>query len=371
MNTVKQSPPALDAQHMDHALTLAEKGLYTTDPNPRVGCVIARGEEVVGTGFHRAAGSDHAEVVALREAGALSRNATAYVTLEPCSHYGRTPPCAEALVHAGVDRVVIATLDPFEQVNGQGVDTLRSHGITVDVGVQQQAAQELNRGYFSRLRRGRPWVRLKLAMSLDGRTALANGESQWITGPQAREDVHRLRAQSSAILSGIDSVIADGARLNARLDSQAIQQPTRVILDSQFRLPANAPCVDVEAPLLVVGTATPPAWMAERGIEVIRAEPDPAGRPSLVAVLKMLGGREINELHVEAGATLSAALIEARLVDELVVYVAPDLLGPDARPLVSLPPLARLADKVEFQFDSWVPVGRDLRVTLLPRVQEK
>lgn len=355
---------------MKQALELAGRGLYTADPNPRVGCVIAHGLEVVGSGFHRAAGSDHAEVAALREAGSRASQATAYVTLEPCSHFGRTPPCVQALLRAGVQRVVIATLDPFEKVNGQGAAALAEQGIQVEVGVEEQAARKLNCGYFSRLSCGRPWVRVKLAMSLDGRTALANGASQWITGEAARADVHHLRARSSAILSGIDSVLADGARLNARVEGCEIQQPTRVILDSEFRLPEDAPCLDVDAPLLLVGTGAPRSWMAECDLEVWRLEPDQYGRPRLPDLFKKLGDREINEVHVEAGATLAGALIEADLVDEVVVYVAPDLLGPDARPLVSLPTLNSLTERFEFQFSEWAPVGRDLRLTLTPRLKQ-
>lgn len=370
MNTVDQPLAELDAHHMDRALALARRGLYTADPNPRVGCVIAHGSRIVGSGFHRAAGGDHAEVEALNEAGSQARHATAYVTLEPCSHHGRTPPCAEALLKAGVDRVVIATLDPFDEVNGRGAAALEAQGIQVDVGIREQAARELNCGYFSRLTRGRPWVRVKLAMTLDGRTALANGASQWITGKQAREDVHRLRARSSAVLSGIDSVLADGARLNARVEGQAVLQPTRVILDSGFKLPADAPCLEVDAPLMVVGTGAPPSWMAAGDLEVKVVAADSSGRPQLSALLTLLAEHEVNELHVEAGATLSGALVEAGLVDELVVYVAPDLLGPAARPLVSLPTLDRLADRYEFEFDECVRVGRDLRLTLMPRLKQ-
>lgn len=378
---------------MAHALRLAEHGLYTTQPNPRVGCVIAHGERVVGTGWHRRAGEPHAEVFALREAGEAARGATAYVTLEPCAHHGRTPPCADALVAAGVARVVIAAEDPFPQVDGQGIERLRAAGITVASGLLREPARELNLGFFSRFERGRPWVRVKLAMSLDGRTALANGESKWITGEAARADVQRWRARSSAILTGSGTVLGDDPRLTVRLprddgdaavgsagstprapsvdgdrgagDVLAPPPPLRVVLDRRLRTPAGSHVLDGSAPTLLLhaADATVPAHLAacER---VAVAERD--GRLDLHAVLAELARRHVNELHVEAGPTLSGALVAEALADELVLYIAPVLLGDAARPLLQLPSLAAMADRWNLRVLDQRTLGPDLRLRLRP-----
>ena len=352
---------------MAHALRLAERGLCTTQPNPRVGCVIAHGDEVVGTGFHQRAGEPHAEVYALREAGERARGATAYVTLEPCAHHGRTPPCADALVAAGVKRVAIAAEDPFPQVDGRGMSLLRAAGITVDAGLMREAARELNIGFFSRIERGRPWVRVKLAMSLDGRTALASGESKWITGEAARADVQRWRARSSAILSGSGTVLADDPRLTVRLpEGEAFAPPWRVILDRRLRTPAGSHVLDGSVPtLLLHGAAASGA--DERFARVERIALAMSGDAlDLRAVLALLAGRGCNEVQVEAGPTLCGALFAAGLADELLLYVAPLLLGSDARPLLQLPALSDMARRWQLQMVDQRMLGQDIRLRLRP-----
>ncbi|HJW06809.1 MAG TPA: bifunctional diaminohydroxyphosphoribosylaminopyrimidine deaminase/5-amino-6-(5-phosphoribosylamino)uracil reductase RibD [Rhodanobacter sp.] len=356
-----------DHEHMAHALRLAERGLYTTQPNPRVGCVIAHGGEVVGTGFHQRAGEPHAEVFALREAGERARGATAYVTLEPCAHHGRTPPCADALVAAGVGRVVIAAEDPFPQVDGHGIGKLRAAGIAVEQGLMREAARELNCGFFSRIERGRPFVRVKLAMSLDGRTALASGESKWITGAAARADVQRWRARSSAILTGSGTVLADDPRLTVRLpDGGEFTPPLRVILDRRLRTPAGSHVLDGAAPTLVLHGAQA-TTTDERFARVERAVVAERGDGlDLSAMLALLAARDCNELHVEAGPTLCGALFEQGCVDELLLYVAPLLLGDGARPLLQLPPLADMASRWQLRVVDQRMVGPDLRLRLRP-----
>ena len=358
---------ATDHLHMAQALRLAERGLYTTQPNPRVGCVIAHGNDVVGSGFHQRAGEPHAEVFALRAAGERARGATAYVTLEPCAHHGRTPPCAEALVAAGVARVAVAAEDPFPQVSGRGIETLRAAGIAVDVGLLRDPARELNLGFFSRLERGRPFVRVKLAMSLDGRTALASGESKWITGEAARADVQRWRARSSAILTGSGTVLADNPRLTVRLpEGEAFTPPLRVLLDRRLRTPAGSHVLDGAAPSLLLHAAAASCddggpVQAERAVV---AEQD--GALDLHAVLALLAARGCNEVHVEAGPRLCGALFAAGLVDELLLYVAPILLGDTARPLLGLPPLAGMADRWKLRLVDQRMLGQDMRLRLRP-----
>jgi len=377
---------------MAHALRLAERGLYTTQPNPRVGCVIAHAGEVVGSGFHQRAGEPHAEVYALREAGERARGATAYVTLEPCAHHGRTPPCADALVAAGVARVVIAAEDTFPRVNGRGVDKLRTAGIAVDAGLMRDASRELNVGFFSRIERGRPFVRVKLAMSLDGRTALASGESKWITGDAARMDVQRWRARSSAILTGSGTVLADDPRLTVRLANDAARaggqrppysmvgralpagsaedeptSPLRVVLDRQLRTPAGSHVLDGATPTLVLHGAAASS-PDDRFARVERiAVPTHDNLLDLHAVLALLAGRSCNEVHVEAGPTLCGALFAAGLADELLLYVAPLLLGDSARPLLQLPPLADMASRWSLQVVDQRMLGADIRLRLRPR----
>jgi diaminohydroxyphosphoribosylaminopyrimidine deaminase/5-amino-6-(5-phosphoribosylamino)uracil reductase len=373
---VTDSFSAVDHIHMAHALRLAEHGLYTTQPNPRVGCVIAQGGEVVGTGFHQRAGEPHAEVYALREAGAHARGATAYVTLEPCAHHGRTPPCAEALIAAGVARVVVAAEDPFPQVDGRGMARLRAAGITVDVGLMRDAARELNIGFFSRIERNRPFVRVKLAMSLDGRTALANGESKWITGESARADVQRWRARSSAILSGSGTVLADNPRLTVRLASnspssgaaegEGFTPPLRLILDRQLRTPAGSHVLDGSTPTLVLhgaaGLCTDDRFARVERM-AIGTQNDAL---DLRAVLALLAGRGCNEVHVEAGPTLCGALFAAGLVDELLLYIAPLLLGDSARPLLQLPTLSDMARRWQLRVIDQRQLDADWRLRLRP-----
>jgi diaminohydroxyphosphoribosylaminopyrimidine deaminase / 5-amino-6-(5-phosphoribosylamino)uracil reductase len=357
---------AIDHGHMATALRLAAQGLQTTQPNPRVGCVIARGAQVIGRGWHQRAGEPHAEVFALREAGAAARGATAYVTLEPCAHYGRTPPCAAALVDAGVTRVVAAVEDPFPQVSGSGFTRLREAGIEVETGLLREAALALNCGYFSRLQRGRPWLRLKLAQSLDGRTALGNGVSQWITGAAARGDVQRWRARSSAILTGAGTARADNPRLTVRPDDgSAFTPPLRVLLDARLdALPEGAHLLDGSAPTLIVhGDAVRPRGGA--AAEYL-ALPLHQGRIDPAAVLAELARRGCNEVQVEAGPALCGALFSAGLVDELLLYVAPVLLGDAALPLLRLPALADMAARWQLRVVEQRQLGDDWRLLLRP-----
>jgi len=361
---------AVDAMHMAQALRLAEQGLYTTQPNPRVGCIIAHGERVVGQGWHERAGEPHAEVYALREAGAEARGATTYVTLEPCAHHGRTPPCADALIAAGVSRVVVAAEDPFPQVAGQGIAKLRAVGIAVESGLMREAARAINIGFFSRIERHRPWVRVKMAMSLDGRTALANGESKWITGEAARADVQRWRARSSAILSGVGTVLADNPRLTVRLPAEDLSwgtfSPTRVILDRHLRTPAGSHVLDGQTPTLVLHAAS--AKVAdERFANVERiAVPERSDALDLPAVLSLLAERHCSELHVEAGPTLCGALFAAGLADELLLYIAPIMLGDHARPLMHLPSLSEMASRWSLRVIDQRQIGNDWRLQLRP-----
>lgn len=403
---------AIAYRHMALALRLAERGLFTTQPNPRVGCVIARGEESVGHGWHQRAGGPHAEVFALREAGPRARGATAYVTLEPCAHHGRTPPCAEALIAAGVTRVVVAAEDPFAQVDGRGVARLRNAGIAVDVGLMRESSRELNIGFFSRIERGRPWVRVKLAMSLDGRTALASGESKWITGAAARADVQRWRARSSAILTGSGTVLADNPRLTVRLPEEnpttaqtnplspmaldggeggastphasrrraAVEgfppqaranegyEPLRVVLDRQLRTPVDSHLLDGRAPTLLLHGASAKADATRFHPAQRACVAEKNGALNLHAALALLAQRDINELHVEAGPTLCGALFAAGLVDELLLYIAPVLLGDSARPLLTMPPLAHMAQRWQLQTIDRRVLGEDLRLRLRPRL---
>jgi diaminohydroxyphosphoribosylaminopyrimidine deaminase/5-amino-6-(5-phosphoribosylamino)uracil reductase len=357
---------AVDHAHMARALRLAEKGLYTTQPNPRVGCVIAHGEEVVGEGFHAWAGEPHAEVFALREAGKRARGATAYVTLEPCSHFGRTPPCADALIAAGVARVVVACQDPNPQVAGGGFAKLRAAGIVVETGLMREAACELNRGFFSRLERGRPWLRVKLAMSLDGRTALADGQSQWITGEAARADVQHWRARSSAILTGAGTARSDNPRLTVRLpDGEAFAPVLRVVLDARLdAIPRDAHLLDGSTPTLVVHAEGTRAGDDRFARVELAAVPVRDGRLDLAAVLGLLADRGVNEVQVEAGPTLCGALFEGGFVDELLLYVAPMLLGDGARALLRLPPLAEIAASPRLRVVEQRQVGDDWRLLL-------
>ena len=323
-----------DRDMMRRALALAAEGRFSTSPNPRVGCIIAHGGQIVGQGFHLKAGGPHAEVHALRQAGESARGATAYVTLEPCSHYGRTPPCAEALIQAGVSRVVAALSDPNPQVAGKGLAMLSAAGIRTESGLLETEARELNRGFLSRIERGRPFVRLKCAASLDGKTALSDGLSQWITGEAARHDVQILRAESCAVLTGIGTVLADDPQLNVRA-FPTLRQPLRIVLDSRLRLPPTAKLLaDPESPVL---PEKYPAALATVPHLDILTIPATDGRISLPAALPLLAERGIGELLVEAGATLCGAFLQAGLVDEIVLYQAGKILGGNARSLFDLP----------------------------------
>jgi diaminohydroxyphosphoribosylaminopyrimidine deaminase/5-amino-6-(5-phosphoribosylamino)uracil reductase len=349
---------------MAQALRLAELGLYSTSPNPRVGCVLVRENKVVGEGWHERAGEPHAEVHALGAAGKLARGATAYVTLEPCSHHGRTPPCAEALIVAGVARVVVAMQDPNPLVAGQGLKKLRAAGIEVECGLMETAARELNIGFVSRMTHGTPWVRSKIAASLDGRTALANGASKWITGEAARHDVQHWRARSCAVLTGIGTVLADDPKLNVR-ELTTGRQPLRVVLDSQLRISPEAAILS-GGTLVYTASSDVTKFMAlqANGAEVVKlAGAD--GKVDLSAVLRDLGQRGINEVLVEAGRKLNGALLKAGLVDELVLYLAPQLLGDAAQGLADIGELAQLQQHVALQWNDVRQVGNDLRIVAI------
>jgi len=356
-----------DRQYMQHALGLAALGMNTTDPNPRVGCVLVRGEHVIGEGWHERAGEAHAEIRALEAAGGDAAGATVYVTLEPCNAHGRTPPCTEALIAARVARVVYAADDPDPRMQ-RGAARLRAAGIAVAGGLLAQESRELNPGFFKRHATALPWVRIKLGMSLDARTALANGASRWITGPAARRDAQLFRARSSVVLTGVETILADNPAMNVRLDG-TVRQPLRVVLDSRLRSPPDSRIFDREGASLVIGVvddaARRAALVAARA-RVELAPADAAGRPQLRAVLRSLAEQLVNEVWVEAGPTLSGALLSAGLVDELVLYVAPCLLGPDARPLAMLPPLQSLQQKLAWRFSECAMIGDDLRIIARP-----
>ncbi len=361
-----------ERRYMARALQLAEQGQWTTRPNPRVGCVLVRDGHVVGEGYHERAGEPHAEVHALRQAGELARGATAYVTLEPCSHHGRTPPCAEALVEAGVARVVVAMEDPNPQVAGRGLARLQEAGIGARSGLLAAEAEALNPGYARRMRGGLPWVRLKLAASLDGRTAMASGESKWITGPAARADVHRLRARSCAVVTGIGTVVADDPQLTVRNVAQAdrIPPPLRVVLDSELRTPPTAALLQDGGPVLIYTASRDQAraWaLLERGARVetlVRA-----GQLPLRRVLELLAGSQINEVLVECGATLAGAFLAEGLVDELWLYQAMHLMGDAARPLVRLPDVTQMRQRHALALADQRMLGDDLRLILKPKTE--
>jgi diaminohydroxyphosphoribosylaminopyrimidine deaminase/5-amino-6-(5-phosphoribosylamino)uracil reductase len=348
---------------MLRALELAARGLATTQPNPRVGCVIVREGRIVGEGWHERAGEAHAEVMALRAAGPTATGATAYVTLEPCSHFGRTPPCADALIAARVACVVFAIEDPNPKVGGGGARRLREAGITVRIGLLAAEAEELNSGYLSRMRRGRPWVRVKLAMSVDGRTALANGVSRWITGAAARADVQQWRARSSAVLTGIGTILADDPRLDVRLAGVG-RQPLRVILDSRLRTPPAARVLGAPGTALLFTAIDDAARRVALEQQGARIECLSDSQLDLNKILVRLGELEMNEVLVEAGPTLAGAFVSAGLADELLLYVAPVLLGPQARALVDLPELKDLDAAQRFTLRDTAPIGGDLRLRL-------
>ncbi|MEH8017875.1 bifunctional diaminohydroxyphosphoribosylaminopyrimidine deaminase/5-amino-6-(5-phosphoribosylamino)uracil reductase RibD [Rheinheimera muenzenbergensis] len=365
---------ASDAAFMAQAIQLAALGCYTTSPNPNVGAVLVNNGIVIGTGYHKQAGGPHAEVFALREAGAAAQGATCYVTLEPCSHYGRTPPCAEALIAAGVARVVIAMQDPNPQVAGRGVAMLRAAGITVETGLLHTQARALNPGFLSRMERQRPYVQLKLAASLDGRTALANGDSKWLTGAAARADVQHYRAQSCAVLSTATTVIADNARLNlrpeqlehsvARLENGELRLPKRVILDRNGLLDGKLAIFADGGEVLLCVSKVENSRQLPNIARQIHCPLDSNAQFDIPALLEHLAVREqINTLWVEAGATLAGTLLQLQLVDELIVYLAPKLLGNTAQPLAVLPQFQALADVPELSWTDVRMVGQDIRLT--------
>jgi len=354
----------VDHQHMSRALALAAQGLFSTTPNPRVGAVVVRDGEVVGEGWHRRAGEGHAEALALAQAGARARGATVYVTLEPCSHFGRTPPCAQSLVQAGVARVIAAMQDPNPAVNGRGLEMLRDAGIEVRCGLLEAQATELNIGFVSRMSRGLPWVRLKIAASLDGRTALHDGRSQWITGPLARADGHRWRARACAVLTGIGTVRDDDPRLTVR-EVPTERQPLRVLVDSRLQVDPHAKLLQGGALVAcAVRDAARERELADRGCELLHL-PGPGGKVDLPGLMRSLAARGINELHVEAGFRLNGSLVREGCVDELLVYLAPSLLG-DAAGMVDLPALVDLEARRRLRFHDVERVGDDLR--LLARI---
>lgn len=365
---------ATDAALMARAQRLAARGLYSTDPNPRVGCVVARGDEPVGEGWHVAAGGPHAEIVALEQAGDRARGATVYVTLEPCCHHGRTPPCTRALVAAGVARLVYALRDPNPRVSGRGLAELEAAGLQVErMDAAAGPARALNPGFVKRMRTGRPWVRVKLATSLDGRTALASGESRWITGEAARADVHRWRARSSFLLTGRGTVAADDPALTVRLPGDergpgGERHPRIAIVDSALQVPPGSRLFDLHRGVLVFchdPVARRAAALRARGAEIVTL-PAGDGGVELEAVLAALGEREANEVHLEAGPTLCGRLLDRGLVDELLIYQAPHLLGDDARGLATLAPLASMDHRCRLHIGETRRVGPDLRIRAYP-----
>jgi len=350
---------AFDQAMMRRALVLAEKGLYTATPNPRVGCVLAKGEQVVGEGFHEKAGGPHAEARALVQASAASRGATAYVSLEPCNHHGKTPPCAEALIEAGVVRVVAAMRDP-NPASKRGGDAIAAAGIAFESGLLAEDARELNIGFVSRMTRGRPWVRLKIAATLDGRTALANGRSQWITGAEARQDGHAWRARACAIATGGGTVKADDPRLTVR-DVETPRQPLRVVIDSHVETPPQAKVLQGDKALVFAAVAGKSLPNAE-----IVVLPNAGGKVDLMKMLHELGRRGVNELHVEGGFKLNGSLVRAGCVDEFLIYLNPSLLGDSALGMVNLQEMASLDQRVALKIRSVDRVGEDLRIVARP-----
>jgi diaminohydroxyphosphoribosylaminopyrimidine deaminase/5-amino-6-(5-phosphoribosylamino)uracil reductase len=360
-----------DHIYMARALQLAARGLYTTSPNPRVGCVIVKDGKIIGEGWHQKAGEPHAEIHALMEAGMAAQGATVYVSLEPCSHHGRTPPCADALIGAGVAKVIAAAQDPNPHVSGNGLARLKAAGIETASGLMEGEARELNAGFFKRMVLGHPLVRIKTASSLDGRTALSSGESKWITGEAARADVHRLRAQSCAILTGIETVLADNPQMNVRLDAErpsntteTTRQPIKIIVDSSLRTPSDAAILRGEKTLIACAApdAKKAAALEAAGAEIL-CLPGADGKVDLNALLSRLAQKGVNEVMTEAGPRLNGALIAAGLVDEWVQYLAPCLLGTAARPLFDLPEPASMQGRINWKLADQRMLGADLRLT--------
>ncbi|MDR9432954.1 MAG: bifunctional diaminohydroxyphosphoribosylaminopyrimidine deaminase/5-amino-6-(5-phosphoribosylamino)uracil reductase RibD [Spiribacter sp.] len=357
---------AADHGWMAEALRLAERGRYTADPNPRVGCVLVRDGECVGKAWHERAGEPHAEILALRAAGDQAKGASAYVTLEPCSHYGRTPPCADALIEAGIERVFAGATDPNPRVAGKGLDRLRQAGVSVNAGLMAEQSEHLNPGFFRRMRAGLPYVRAKLAASLDGRTAMASGESQWITGLPARRDVHRLRAASSAIITGVDTVIADNPQLTARDIEVDFIPPRRVVVDTHLRTPTERKMLCDERGVVIIHGGAMPAREGElihAGAELWQVTQGDDGHVNAVAALEAMAEAQLNEVLIEAGPRLTGAWLQAGLVDELIVYIAPHLMGHESRPLLALPGLEAMAERLELKMIDQRQIGNDLRLS--------
>jgi diaminohydroxyphosphoribosylaminopyrimidine deaminase/5-amino-6-(5-phosphoribosylamino)uracil reductase len=346
---------AFDRAMMARALELAGKGLYTATPNPRVGCVLTQGEKVVGEGWHEKTGAPHAEANALAAAGASAKGATAYVSLEPCNHQGRTPPCSQALINAGISRVVAAIRDPNPQA-ARGGEALSAAGVQFEHGLMEEEARELNIGFFSRMTRGRPWVRMKIAATLDGRTALSNGKSQWITGPEARKDGHRWRARACAILTGIGTVKADDPRLTVR-DVETPRQPLRAVVDSRLEIAEGAKVLDGGGALIFVGVQKQRNLKAE-----VLQIPNQEGKVDLPRMLKELAKRGVNELHVEAGFRLNGSLVREGCVDEFLIYLNPSLLGDEAQGMLDLPGFDDLERRPRLKIQSFEKIGDDIRI---------
>jgi diaminohydroxyphosphoribosylaminopyrimidine deaminase/5-amino-6-(5-phosphoribosylamino)uracil reductase len=355
-----------DFAYMARAIQLAKLGNFTAHPNPRVGCVIVQDRDIIAEGWHKKTGEPHAEAIALAAAGDRARGATVYVTLEPCSHTGRTPPCADALIAAGVGRVVVGMQDPNPSVAGSGVARLRDAGIEVSVGVLETEARLLNPGFIRRMERGLPYVRVKLAVSLDGRTAMANGESKWITGDAARADVQKLRARSSAIVTGAGTILADNPLLTVRTE-EVIKQPLRVIVDTNLSTPANSKIFSTEGEVLVVTVSEDEEaarMLVDAGAEVIQLSSAAHG-VDLLELMQYLAENECNEVMIEAGATLAGSAVASGIVNELVVYIAPHLMGADSKGMFALPGLQEMEERVGLHFQDIRMVGNDLRITAL------
>ncbi|WP_428352951.1 bifunctional diaminohydroxyphosphoribosylaminopyrimidine deaminase/5-amino-6-(5-phosphoribosylamino)uracil reductase RibD [Methyloprofundus sp.] len=361
---MREQATAQDCEYMARALLLAKKGNYTTKPNPRVGCVLVKNNTIIAEGWHKRAGQGHAEVEALKQTK-NAQGATAYVTLEPCSHYGRTAPCAEALIKAGVTRVVIAMQDPNPLVAGKGQALLEQAGISVCCGVLETEAQQLNKGFITRMLSGKPYVTSKLAMSLDGRTAMASGESKWITSPEARQDVQKLRAASGAVLTGIDTVLADDPSMNVRMENVDVEQPIRVILDSSLRTPVTAKLLALAGRTIILTCANEQLKieaLEQVGAEVYHLEADTKGRLDLQEVLIFLAQQQVNDVLIEAGSVLNGAMLQQGLIDECIVYMAPSILGASGRGLFAMPDVVEMADKIQLQFVDMRKISMDIRL---------
>jgi len=362
---------------MARAIHLARRGWYTARPNPRVGCVIVKNGEVIGQGFHRKAGESHAEVNALKDAGEQVRGATVYVTLEPCSHHGRTPPCTDILAEAGVSRVVIGMIDPNPAVSGSGIKSLHRSGIEVTRDILKTEAEKLNPGFIKRMSTGLPYIRIKMAMSLDGRTAMASGQSQWITGPQARAEVHRMRAASDAVLTGSGTVAKDNPSLTFRLSEHEflraeipadVVQPLRVVCDSRASMSPRSAMLNLQGKTLVVTSEENDNSRAlvRAGAEILRIDADTNGRLPLNVVMNELAKREINDVMIESGAGIAGGLLEAGLVDEIIIFMAPHIMGDNARGLFHLPALRDMSERKKLHVSDIRAIGADWKITIFP-----